>query len=146
METYLEWRFYCHVLEQTTRLIVSYGKKPKWISFKKSSIKSLTVDICLIKEKQLVAFLQQLYVFLTEPFSPGYDEFIVQEETHIELVTFYPSKMALRLSWNTEFLLKFTVWKFKNFSIIQILREITFGDSRSAKSAILTDCWGSEFC
>ena len=31
-----------------------------------------------------------------------------------------------------------TVWKFKNFSIAHILREIYFGDSRSAKFAILT--------
>ena len=31
-----------------------------------------------------------------------------------------------------------TVWKFHDFSITQILREINFGDSRSAKSAILT--------
>ena len=30
-----------------------------------------------------------------------------------------------------------TVWKFHEFSITQILREINFGDSRSAKSAIL---------
>ena len=30
------------------------------------------------------------------------------------------------------------MWKFHSFSITQILREITFGDSRSAKSAILT--------
>ena len=33
--------------------------------------------------------------------------------------------------------LQYTVWKFHNFSITQILREINFGDSRSAKSAIL---------
>jgi len=31
------------------------------------------------------------------------------------------------------------VWKFQNFSITQILREINFMDSRSAKSAILTN-------
>ena len=31
-----------------------------------------------------------------------------------------------------------TVWKFLDFSITEILREIKFGDSRSAKSAILT--------
>ena len=31
-----------------------------------------------------------------------------------------------------------TVWKFHDFSVTQILREIKFGDSRSAKSAILT--------
>ena len=30
------------------------------------------------------------------------------------------------------------VWKFHDFSITQILREINFWDSRSAKSAILT--------
>ena len=30
------------------------------------------------------------------------------------------------------------MWKFHNFSVIQILREISIGDSRSAKSAILT--------
>ena len=32
----------------------------------------------------------------------------------------------------------FTEWKFHSFSIIHILREINFGDSRSAKSAIFT--------
>ena len=31
-----------------------------------------------------------------------------------------------------------TVWKFRDFSITQILREINFGDSRKAKSAIFT--------
>ena len=31
-----------------------------------------------------------------------------------------------------------TLWKFYHFSITEILREIKFGDSRSAKSAILT--------
>ena len=31
-----------------------------------------------------------------------------------------------------------TVWKFHNFAITQILREINFDDSKSAKSAILT--------
>ena len=31
-----------------------------------------------------------------------------------------------------------TVWKFREFSISQILREINFGDSRSAKFAIST--------
>ena len=30
------------------------------------------------------------------------------------------------------------MWKFHEFSIIQILREINFGDSRSTKAAILT--------
>ena len=30
------------------------------------------------------------------------------------------------------------MWKFQNFAIIQILREINFGDFTSAKSAILT--------
>ena len=31
-----------------------------------------------------------------------------------------------------------TLWKFHNFSISQILREINFGDSRSVKFANLT--------
>ena len=31
-----------------------------------------------------------------------------------------------------------TVWKYHDFSITQILREINFGDSRSENSAILT--------
>ena len=35
----------------------------------------------------------------------------------------------------------FTAWKFHNFSITQILREITFGDCRSAKSANLKSLW-----
>ena len=32
-----------------------------------------------------------------------------------------------------------TVWKFQEFSVTQILREINFGDFRSANSAVLTD-------
>ena len=31
-----------------------------------------------------------------------------------------------------------TVWKFQDFSITQILREIKYGDSKNAKSAIST--------
>ena len=37
-----------------------------------------------------------------------------------------------------KFIICFTVWEFHDFHIIQILREINFGESRSAKSAILT--------
>ena len=39
-----------------------------------------------------------------------------------------------------------TVWKLHDFSITQILREINFGDSRSAKSAILTHSEALNFC
>ena len=28
------------------------------------------------------------------------------------------------------------MWKFENFSVIQILREINFGESRSSKTAV----------
>ena len=31
-----------------------------------------------------------------------------------------------------------TVWKFQDFSVIQILREINLGESRSSETAILT--------
>ena len=41
--------------------------------------------------------------------------------------------------WNTA-----TLWKFHDFSINQILREINFWDSRSAKSAIINTFRGSE--
>ena len=34
--------------------------------------------------------------------------------------------------------LNLTVWKFHDFSINQILREINFSDSKSEKSAVLT--------
>ena len=33
----------------------------------------------------------------------------------------------------------YTVWKFQDFSVIQILREIKFGESRSSKTAILAN-------
>ena len=36
-------------------------------------------------------------------------------------------------------MIEMTVWKFQDFSIIHILREINFEDSRSAKSTILTN-------
>ena len=32
----------------------------------------------------------------------------------------------------------YTVWKFENFAVTQILREVNFGDSTSAKSDIST--------
>ena len=32
-----------------------------------------------------------------------------------------------------------TVWKFQDLSVIQILREIKFGESRSSKTAILAN-------
>ena len=32
---------------------------------------------------------------------------------------------------------EYTVWKFQDFSITQILREINFGGSRSSKTAVL---------
>ena len=38
-----------------------------------------------------------------------------------------------------------TVWKFQEFSITQILREIRFWDFRSAKSAIFTHLEGLNF-
>ena len=37
------------------------------------------------------------------------------------------------------------VWKFQDFSITQILREINFSDSKSAKSAILTHLEALDF-
>ena len=37
------------------------------------------------------------------------------------------------------------VWKFQDFAITQILREIKFGDSRSAKSTILTHLEAIDF-
>ena len=37
-----------------------------------------------------------------------------------------------------------TMWKFQDFSVIQILREITFGDSRNSKIAIFCYFCGSE--
>ena len=39
-----------------------------------------------------------------------------------------------------------TMWKFKDFSTTQILREINFEDFRSAKSAILTHLEALNFC
>ena len=39
----------------------------------------------------------------------------------------------------------FTVWKFHDFSITQILREINFVDSRSEKSAILINLEALDF-
>ena len=42
-----------------------------------------------------------------------------------------------------EFLQNLTVWKFQDFSVIQILRETNFGECRRSKPAIFRD---SEFC
>ena len=38
-----------------------------------------------------------------------------------------------------------TVWKFLDFSVIQILREINLGESRSAKFAIFTHLENANF-
>ena len=47
------------------------------------------------------------------------------------------SKMCFKF-YTVFFTVHFTVWKFHDFCTIEILREINFEDSRSAKSAILT--------
>ena len=39
-----------------------------------------------------------------------------------------------------------TVWKFHDFSITQILREINFGEYRGSKTAIFIQFRGTEFC
>ena len=39
-----------------------------------------------------------------------------------------------------------TVWKFWNFLIIQILREINFGEFRGSKIAVFAIYWAYEFC
>ena len=38
------------------------------------------------------------------------------------------------------------MWKFQDFSVIQILREIKFGESRSPKMVIFCHFWGSDTC
>ena len=51
-------------------------------------------------------------------------------------IDFYLTKKIVKSSkFNT---VRFTMWKFHYFSITQILREINFEVSRSAKSAIST--------
>ena len=39
-----------------------------------------------------------------------------------------------------------TLWNFQDFSIFQILREISFGECRIAKTAVFAIFGGSEFC
>ena len=53
-------------------------------------------------------------------------------EKNLKSYVLHVSKKMYK-NWNL-----FTVWKFDNFSISQILREINLGDSRGAKSAIST--------
>ena len=38
-----------------------------------------------------------------------------------------------------------TVWKFQDFSVIQILREINFYESRSSKDVVLTIFWALNY-
>ena len=38
--------------------------------------------------------------------------------------------------WNEISVTNFTVWKFQDFSVIQILREIIFGEGRTFKSTV----------
>ena len=44
------------------------------------------------------------------------------------------------------YLAKITVWKFQNFSVIQILREINTRDSRSCKKCLFCHFRASEYC
>ena len=39
-----------------------------------------------------------------------------------------------------------TVWKFQDFSVIQILREINFGECTNCETGIFCHLKGSEFC
>ena len=51
--------------------------------------------------------------------------------------SFFPRCYQVMTSVFVKLGLCFTVWKFQDFSVIQILREINFGESGSAKSANL---------
>ena len=39
----------------------------------------------------------------------------------------------------------YTMWKYHGFSVIQILREINFGESRSSKTAVFAIFWVLNF-
>ena len=56
----------------------------------------------------------------------------------IVIIQYVKSKLSSHRSVNSLFKTENFLWKFHDFSIAQILREINFGDSRSAKSALLT--------
>ena len=66
-------------------------------------------------------------------------EFIMESKRwkHVNFVWFW---VILCQTWQAKMQLSLcdTVWKFHNFSTTQNLREIDFGDFRSAKSTILT--------
>ena len=57
------------------------------------------------------------------------------KESFKERVNFGTNKLVRKDDFAIE---RDTVWKFQDFTITQIFREINFGDSRSAKSAIST--------
>ena len=38
-----------------------------------------------------------------------------------------------------------TVWKFQDFFVTYILREINFGDSKSSKTAVFANFWALSF-
>ena len=60
------------------------------------------------------------------------------KESFKECVNFGTDKLVRKDDFAIE---RDTVWKFHDFTITQILREINFGDSRSAKSDLLDHIW-----
>ena len=59
----------------------------------------------------------------------------------VEITEIYSHTFLTKISWNQCLYSRSyqsTLWKFQDFSVFQILREINFWESRSTKSAILT--------
>ena len=61
------------------------------------------------------------------------------------LVDFLKIQLNLMVEYHIFFGVKITVWKFHDFPISEMLREINFGESRSSKSAIFAFFEGLNF-
>ena len=68
----------------------------------------------------------------------GFTKYFLSE-THF---SFFNTVCVAKLSWKRT--VGCTVWKFKEFSVIQILREINFWESRTSKTAGFAIFLGSE--
>ena len=79
------------------------------------------MQIVVEKARKLVRDLVLFFFFLELRKSPDVSQFGQKDRHGVHFFNFYS-----------------TVWKFHDFSIAQILREINFGYSRSVKSATLT--------
>ena len=126
-------------LELATCIIVLATEKVKYISF--FAIFSINQRVSITTKNQKFLFYLPLNFCIVTHIPTNFRNHLL----YSLVLTKIQQKFGCFLSNCNFYCCQLTVWKFHDFSVIQILREINFGGSRSSINASLGNFKGSEF-